>query len=78
MNNLSLKIVNKLIKSCIWSVAVYGSEIWTVGKNEERVVNAFETWSWRGMLKMKWSDRITNDEVFQRAKEERLLKNLKK
>jgi len=31
------------------------------------------------MLKIKWTDRITNDEVFQRAKEERLLfKNLKK
>jgi hypothetical protein len=25
------------------------------------------------MLKMKWTDRITNDEVFQRAEEERLL-----
>ena len=24
------------------------------------------------MLKIKWTDRITNDEVFQRAKEERL------
>ena len=61
----------KLIKSCIWSVAVYGSEIRTVGKNEENVVNAFETWSWR-RLKIKWTDRITSDEVFQRAKEERL------
>jgi len=25
------------------------------------------------MLKIKWTDRVTNDEVFQRAKEERLL-----
>jgi len=25
------------------------------------------------MLKMKWTDRITNDEVFQRVKEERVL-----
>jgi len=25
------------------------------------------------MLKIKWADRITNDEVFQRAKEERLV-----
>jgi len=25
------------------------------------------------MLKIKWTDRITNNEVFQRAKEERLL-----
>ena len=63
----------KLIESCIWSVAVYGSATWTVRKNEGRVVNAFETWSWKGMGKLKWTDRITNDEVFQRAKEEKLL-----
>jgi len=50
------------IKSCIWSVAPYGSETWTLGKNEERVLNAFETWCWRGMLKINWTDRITNDE----------------
>jgi hypothetical protein len=31
--------------------------------------NAFETCCWRRMLKIKWTDRITNDEVFQRAKE---------
>jgi len=68
-----LEINKKHIKSCIWIVAVYGSETRTVGKNEGRVVNAFETWSWRGMLKIKWTDRITNDEIFQRAKEERLL-----
>jgi hypothetical protein len=28
---------------------------------------------WRRMLKIKWTGRITNDEVFQRAKGERLL-----
>ena len=39
---------------------------------EERVVNAFETWCWRRMLKIKWTDRLMKDEV-QRAKEEILL-----
>jgi len=73
LNNLKLEMKKKLIKSCIWSVALYGSETWTLGKNEERVINAFETWCWRRMLKIKWTDRIMNDEVFQRAKEERLL-----
>jgi len=72
LNNLSWKKV-ETYKICIWSVALYGSEPRTLGKNEERVVNAFQTWSWRGMLKIKGTDRITNDEVFQRAKEERLL-----
>ena len=48
-------------------------------KNEESVVNGFETGCWRRMLKIKWTDRITNGEVFQRTKEERLLlKILKK
>ena len=56
-------------KNCIWSVALYGSETWTLGKSEEWVVNAFETWCWR-IIKIKWTNRITNDEVFQRAKEE--------
>jgi len=72
-NNLSLEIKKKLTKSCIWSVALCGSETWTLGKKEERLVNAFETWCWRRMLKIKWTDRITNDEVFQRAKEEKLI-----
>jgi len=62
----------KLTKSCIWTVAVNGSETWTLGKNEERIVYGFETWCWGRILKIKWLDRVTNDEVFQRAKEERL------
>ena len=67
-NNVSLEMERKLIKSCIWRVALYGSETWTLGKNEERDINAFQTWCWRRMLKIKWTDRITNDEVFQRVK----------
>jgi len=73
-----LEVKEKLTRSCFWSVAVSGSATWTLGKNEERVVDAFETWSWRRMLKIKWTDRITKGKVFQRAKEEILfLKILK-
>jgi len=65
--------IKKLLRSCIWSVALYGSETWTLEKNEERVINACDTWCCRRMLKIKWTARTTNDEVLQRAKEERLL-----
>ena len=77
-NNLSLEMKKKHRESCVWSVALYGSETWTLGKNEEKVINAFETWNWRGMLKIKWTARITNDEVFQRVKEEILLSKILK
>jgi hypothetical protein len=72
-NNLSLEIKKNLTKNCIWSVAACGSETWTVGENEGRVVNGFETWCWGGMLKIKWTDRIPDDEALKRAKEEILL-----
>jgi len=38
-----LEIEKKFIKSCIWRAALYGSKTWALGKNEERVENAFET-----------------------------------
>jgi hypothetical protein len=37
------------------------------------VVNEFETWCWGRMLKIKWIYRVTNDEIFQMAKEERMI-----
>jgi hypothetical protein len=67
---------HKMVKNCIWSVCLWIT--WTVAKYEERVVNAFEIWCWRRMLIIKWTARITNDEVFQRVKEERSLKSIKK
>ena len=77
-NNLSLEMKKKFIESCIWSFALCGSETWTLGTNEERIINAFETKCWKRMVKIKWTDRITNDEVFQRAKGERLLSKILK
>jgi hypothetical protein len=66
-NKFNFRNEHKYILSSIfiWTDALYGSEIWTLGKNEERVINAFETWCWRRMLKIKWTDRITNNDVFQ-------------
>ena len=42
LNNRSLETKKKLIKSYIWSFAVRGSETRSVGKNEERSVNALK------------------------------------
>ena len=65
-DNFSLEMKKKLLKSCIWSVALYGSGTWTLRKIEEGIINVFETWCWRRMLKIKWRDGITK--FFKRQK----------
>jgi len=50
-----------------------------LGRNEEGIINAFETWSWRRMLKIKWTDGITNDEVFSKGERRKItFKHFKK
>jgi hypothetical protein len=69
---------HKMIKNCIWNISLYGSEIWTIVKNE-RVVNVFERWCWRRMLKITRTARIAYDKVFQSCERRKItFKNIKK
>jgi hypothetical protein len=52
--NIDIKLRKQLIKSLVWSVALYGSETW--------VIEAFEMWCWRRMKKIKWTERMSNIE----------------
>jgi hypothetical protein len=47
-------------------VALYGSEAWTIGKVDQKRLEAFETGCWRRLLKIKWTDKIRNEEVYRR------------
>jgi hypothetical protein len=35
----------------------------------------FETWCWRRMLKIKWTDKIMNDEIFKARNRKAIFKN---
>jgi len=54
-------------------IALYGAEIWTILKAERRRIEAFETWCWSRTLKMPWTDRVRNEEVFQRMNERKVM-----
>ena len=45
---------------------LYGSEAWTLTAAEKSRVEAFEMWCYRRMMKIKWIDRISNEEVLRR------------
>ena len=40
----------------VWSVALYGSETWTIRKEDMRRLEAFEMWIWRRMEKVSWTE----------------------
>jgi hypothetical protein len=70
-SKLYLNLKKKLVKCCIWSIAFYGAETWTLRKVDRKYVESFETRCWRRMEKISWTDRVRNEEVLHRVKEER-------
>ena len=44
----------------VFPVVMYGCESWTVEKAERRRIDAFELWHWRGLLRVPWPARRSN------------------
>lgn len=70
-----MKITTKkrIIKSYVWSVALYGSETWIINKKERDLLEAFEMWCWRKMKTISWTERRSNDDVLKIIEEKRSL-----
>ena len=45
------------IEAVFFLVVMYGSESWTIKKAEYQIINAFEIWCWRGLLRVLWTAR---------------------
>ena len=70
------KLKKTIIKAVVWSVALYGSEAWTMRKDEIVRLQAFEMWIWRKMEKISWKDMMTNEQVLEIVKEKRTIKDV--
>jgi hypothetical protein len=71
ISKLDLELRKKLLKCYIWRIALYGVENWTLRKLYQKYLESFEMWCWRRMEKKSWMDRVNNEVVFHRVKEER-------
>jgi len=56
-------------------VALYGAETRTMTQNHRRNLEAFEMWIWRKMLKISWTQKISNQLVLDSLKKEKGRKN---
>jgi hypothetical protein len=50
---------------------LYGAETWTLRAADQKYMETFETWCWRSMEKISWTDNVRNEEVLLRVKEQR-------
>jgi hypothetical protein len=68
---MDFELRRKLIKCYIWSIALYGAETGMVWGVDQKQLESCEMWCWRRMEKISWTDRVRNEEVLLRVKEQR-------
>ena len=52
-----------LVKAMVFPVVIYGYESWTIKKAERRRIDAFELLCWRGLLRVPWTSRRSNQSI---------------
>ena len=71
---LSAKV--RLVKAMVFSVVMYGCEIWTVKKAECQKIDAFGLWCWRILLRVPWTARRSNQSILKEISTECSLEGL--
>ena len=59
-----------LVKAMVFPVVMNGCESWTIKKAEHQIIDAFELWCWRRLLRVPWTARRTNQSVLKETNPE--------
>ena len=51
-----------LVKAMVFPVVMFGCESWTI-KAECRIIDVFELWCWRRLLRVPWTSRRSNQSI---------------
>ena len=65
-----------LIKAVVFPVVMYGCESWTIKKAEHQIIDAFELWCWRRLLRVPWTARRSNQSILKEISPEYSLEGL--
>ena len=58
--DITLPTKVRLVKPMVFPVVMNGCESWTVKNAERRIIDAFELWCWRRLLRVPWTARRSN------------------
>ena len=67
LTNLGIVIETRmrLLKTYVWSVVLFGCEVWTISKEMRRRLEAAKMWFMKRMMRIPWTTRRTNEEMLQ-------------
>ena len=65
-----------LVKAMVFPVVMYECESWTIKKAEHRIIDAFELWCWRRLLRVPWTARRSNQSILKEINPEYSLEGL--
>ena len=65
-----------LVKAMVFPVVMYGCEGWTIKKAERQRIDAFELWCCRGLLRVPWTARRSNQSILKEISPEYSLEGL--
>ena len=74
--NIRLPTKVCLVKAMVFPVLTYGCESWTIRKAEHQIIDAFELWCWRGLLRVIWTARRSNQFILKEISSEYSLEGL--
>ena len=72
--NLLTKV--HIVKAMIFLVFMYRCEDRTIKKTEHQIIDAFELWCWRRLLRVSWTARRSNQSILKEIDPEYSLKGL--
>ena len=73
---IALNTRKRILQCYIWSTLQYGVETWTITGSMAKRLSAFEMWCYRRMLRISWTEKVSNEEVLERSKIKKRLYNI--
>ena len=64
-----------IVKAMVFQVVMYGYASWTIKKAELQIIDAFELWCWRRLLRVPWTARRSNHSILKETNPEYSLKD---
>ena len=64
--DITLALRIRLVKCYIYPIVLYGAETWTLLKESEKRIDAFEMWIFRRMARISWKEKVRNEDVLAR------------